>query len=88
MPSKTREEFEKWYIKNMDKVRQGLKQENDPVKDIAWAAWKSRDEEIKKLQAALLRYTGLVKEYDLDDDGELLLEMESFCRNEIEKESE
>jgi hypothetical protein len=42
-----------------------------------------RDAEIIKLSNAIIRYTGLVEEYDLDDDGELLLEMETFIKNEI-----
>nr|MDA3940469.1 hypothetical protein [Spirochaetia bacterium] len=42
-----------------------------------------RDAEIKKLRDAIIRYTELVKEYDLDDDGELLLEMKTFIKNEI-----
>jgi hypothetical protein len=42
-----------------------------------------RDAEIKRLSNAIIRYTGLVKEYDLDDDGELLLEMKTFIKNEI-----
>jgi len=53
MLNKIKEEFEKWYLEEMPKVRQGLRQENDPVKDLAWAIWQSRDKEITELKNEL-----------------------------------
>lgn len=40
----------------------------------------------KEMLTALKRYASIVEEYDLDDDQELLIEMESFIEK-IEEES-
>lgn len=78
---KIKEAFEKW--KSYDFA--GIVNWTDDLWLGFEKGFKSRESEIKILQDALIRYTGLIKTYDLDDDGELLSEMEAFCWNEIEK---